>query len=232
MVEHRRCRHLAAVRGVLEHRARRRRAVRPARRRHRHDRQRRQHAASGPAEDRRQHRPGRLRHRSCRRRRTSPAESRSTRARATAPSRRHRECRPCASRSSPPGPARTASSARRPRPSSARPTGRRWRLRHSPTASPSCGSSSRDVAGNESTSAMSTINVDNDAPVVTLGDPGAAVGSSVNLSCVVLRRHGRRHLPLPAGRHARDRHSDRLGRDGAVRPHLDDGARPPSSSGS
>ena len=39
-----------------------------------------------------------------------------------------------------------------------------------------------DVAGNESTSAMSTINVDNDAPVVTLDDPGAAVGASVNLS--------------------------------------------------
>ena len=39
-----------------------------------------------------------------------------------------------------------------------------------------------DVAGNETTSAMSTINVDNDAPVVTLGDPGAAVGASVNLS--------------------------------------------------
>ena len=29
---------------------------------------------------------------------------------------------------------------------------------------------------------MSTINVDNDAPVVTLGDPGAAVGASVNLT--------------------------------------------------
>ena len=39
-----------------------------------------------------------------------------------------------------------------------------------------------DVAGNETTSAMSTVNVDNDAPVVTLDDPGAAVGASVNLS--------------------------------------------------
>ena len=39
-----------------------------------------------------------------------------------------------------------------------------------------------DVAGNETTSAMSTINVDNDAPVVTLDDPGAAAGASVNLT--------------------------------------------------
>ena len=39
-----------------------------------------------------------------------------------------------------------------------------------------------DVAGNEATSAIQTINLDNDAPVVTLDDPGAAVGSSVNLS--------------------------------------------------
>ena len=39
-----------------------------------------------------------------------------------------------------------------------------------------------DVAGNETTSAMSTVNVDNDAPVVTLDDPGAAVGASVNLT--------------------------------------------------
>ena len=39
-----------------------------------------------------------------------------------------------------------------------------------------------DVAGNETTSAVSTINVDNDAPVVTLDDPGAAVGASVNLT--------------------------------------------------
>ncbi|HYK06325.1 MAG TPA: Ig-like domain-containing protein, partial [Gaiellaceae bacterium] len=38
-----------------------------------------------------------------------------------------------------------------------------------------------DVAGNETTSALSTINVDNDAPVVTLVDPGSAVASSVNL---------------------------------------------------
>ena len=39
-----------------------------------------------------------------------------------------------------------------------------------------------DVAGNETTSAIRTINLDNDAPVVTLDDPGAAVGASVNLS--------------------------------------------------
>ena len=39
-----------------------------------------------------------------------------------------------------------------------------------------------DVAGNETTSSLSTINVDNDAPVVTLDDPGAAVGASVNLT--------------------------------------------------
>ena len=39
-----------------------------------------------------------------------------------------------------------------------------------------------DVAGNETTSAVSTINVDNDAPVVTLDDPGTAVGTSVNLT--------------------------------------------------
>ena len=39
-----------------------------------------------------------------------------------------------------------------------------------------------DVAGNEATSALSTINVDNDAPVVTLDDPGAAVGASVGLT--------------------------------------------------
>ena len=38
-----------------------------------------------------------------------------------------------------------------------------------------------DVAGNETTSATRTINVDNDAPVVTLDDPGAAVGASVGL---------------------------------------------------
>ena len=39
-----------------------------------------------------------------------------------------------------------------------------------------------DVAGNETTSAVSTVNVDNVAPVVTLDDPGAAVGASVNLT--------------------------------------------------
>ena len=39
-----------------------------------------------------------------------------------------------------------------------------------------------DGAGNETTSAIHTINLDNAAPVVTLDDPGAAVGSSVNLS--------------------------------------------------
>ncbi len=39
-----------------------------------------------------------------------------------------------------------------------------------------------DVAGNEATSATRTINLDNDAPVVTLDDPGAAVGSSVVLN--------------------------------------------------
>ena len=39
-----------------------------------------------------------------------------------------------------------------------------------------------DVAGNEATSALSTINVDNDAPVVTLADPGTAVGAIVNLT--------------------------------------------------
>ena len=39
-----------------------------------------------------------------------------------------------------------------------------------------------DVAGNETTSATRTVSVDNDAPVVTLGDPGAAVGSSASLT--------------------------------------------------
>ena len=39
-----------------------------------------------------------------------------------------------------------------------------------------------DVAGNETTSATHTINIDNLAPVVTLDDPGAAVGSSVGLT--------------------------------------------------
>ena len=39
-----------------------------------------------------------------------------------------------------------------------------------------------DVAGNETTSALSTVNVDNDAPVVTLDDPGAAIGASVDLT--------------------------------------------------
>ncbi len=39
-----------------------------------------------------------------------------------------------------------------------------------------------DVAGNETTSATTTIAVDNDAPVVALDDPGATVGASVNLT--------------------------------------------------
>jgi hypothetical protein len=39
-----------------------------------------------------------------------------------------------------------------------------------------------DVAGNETTSATHTINVDNLAPVVTLDDPGATVGSSIGLT--------------------------------------------------
>jgi hypothetical protein len=39
-----------------------------------------------------------------------------------------------------------------------------------------------DVAGNEATSALRTIALDNDAPVVTLDDPGAAVGTSVVLN--------------------------------------------------
>ena len=39
-----------------------------------------------------------------------------------------------------------------------------------------------DLAGNETTSAARTVTIDNDAPVVVLGDPGAAVGASVNLS--------------------------------------------------
>jgi large repetitive protein len=39
-----------------------------------------------------------------------------------------------------------------------------------------------DVAGNEITSTTRTINVDNDAPVVTLADPGAAIGASVALA--------------------------------------------------
>ncbi|MDX6439924.1 MAG: large repetitive protein, partial [Gaiellaceae bacterium] len=39
-----------------------------------------------------------------------------------------------------------------------------------------------DVAGNETTSATRTINIDNLAPVVTLADPGAVVGSSVGLT--------------------------------------------------
>ena len=39
-----------------------------------------------------------------------------------------------------------------------------------------------DVAGNETTSATHTINIDNLAPVVTLDDPGAVVGSSAGLT--------------------------------------------------
>jgi hypothetical protein len=39
-----------------------------------------------------------------------------------------------------------------------------------------------DVAGNETTSATRTINIDNLAPVVTLDDPGAAAGSTVSLT--------------------------------------------------
>ncbi len=39
-----------------------------------------------------------------------------------------------------------------------------------------------DVAGNETTSATHTINIDNLAPVVTLDDPGAVVGPSVGLT--------------------------------------------------
>ena len=39
-----------------------------------------------------------------------------------------------------------------------------------------------DVAGNETTSATHTINIDNLAPTVTLDDPGATVGSSVGLT--------------------------------------------------
>jgi len=39
-----------------------------------------------------------------------------------------------------------------------------------------------DVAGNETTSAARTISIDNVAPTVTLDNPGAAVGASVNLS--------------------------------------------------
>ncbi len=39
-----------------------------------------------------------------------------------------------------------------------------------------------DVAGNETTSAPRAINIDNDAPLVTLDDPGTAVGSSINLT--------------------------------------------------
>ena len=58
--------------------------------------------------------------------------------------------------------------------------------------------------------------------MITLNDPGAAVGT-VKLG-VRLRRHGRSHLPLSAGRHARLGHHDRLRRDRAVRRHLDDGA--------
>ena len=38
-----------------------------------------------------------------------------------------------------------------------------------------------DVAGNETTSATHTLNVDNDAPAVTLNDPGAAVSGTVTL---------------------------------------------------
>ena len=39
-----------------------------------------------------------------------------------------------------------------------------------------------DVAGNETTSATHTINIDNLSPVVTLDDPGAVVGSTVGLT--------------------------------------------------
>ena len=62
LVEYRRRRRRAALRGLLDDHPRRRRPVRPARRRHRLDRQRRQRAPPGPAEDRRQHGSLRLRH--------------------------------------------------------------------------------------------------------------------------------------------------------------------------
>jgi hypothetical protein len=39
-----------------------------------------------------------------------------------------------------------------------------------------------DVAGNETTSATRTVNIDNNAPVVTLADPGAAVAGTVTLN--------------------------------------------------
>ena len=116
-------------------------------------------------------------------------------------------------------------------PSSARPTGRRWRLAALADGLAELRVVVTDVAGNESTSAMSTINVDNDAPVVTLGDPGAAVGSSVNLTASssadtvdVTFRYRRSARSGPA--------RDRLGRARRRSPSPGRRRPPPSSSGS
>ena len=135
-----------------------------------------------PAEDRRQHRSGRLGHLARRRRATSPARSTST-ANAT---------------DGAVPPASGVSAVR----FEVKPAGAGAFSVFGTQTAPVVGSTYRqtlattaladglaelrvvvtDVAGNETTSALSTINVDNDAPVVTLDDPGAAIGASVDLT--------------------------------------------------
>ena len=166
---------------VLDDDARRRRPVRPARRRHRRDRQRRQRAPPRPAQDGRQHGSVGLRH---------VARRRAVRLR-----QRHRDCDRDRRR-------RAARLGRLGRALRGQAVRRRLvhRLRHADRAGlrldvpAGAGTGSfadgpadlqvvvTDVAGNETTSATRTINIDNAAPTVTLDDPGAAVGASVNLS--------------------------------------------------
>ena len=223
VVEHRRSRHRAAVHGLLEHGARRRRALRPARRRHRHDRQRRQHAAPGLAEDGRQHRPGRLDHRSRRRRlrlrrgrgrrerhrRRGPACFRGlgralrgqARRRRCVRSLRHADRTPL--RLDLPADAGDDGARRWPR----RAPSRRHRRRRQ-----------RDDLGFEHDQRRQR------RAGGHARRPGCGRRRERQPDRVILRRHGRRQLPLPDGRHVRSRHRDRLGLDGAVRCHLDDGS--------
>ena len=205
--------------------ARRRRPVRPARRRHRHDRQRRQHAAS----------------RACRRRSTTPPRPAPSPLPPAAPTSPAAIAVDASATDGAAPPASGVSAVR----FEVKPAGAGAYSVFGTQTAPVVGSTYRqtlattaladglaelrvvvtDVAGNETTSAMSTINVDNDAPVVTLDDPGAAVGASVNLTASSSADTVDVTFRYRPGRHARRRHRDRLGRHGAVRRHLDDGAR-------
>ena len=229
LVEHRRRRHLAAVRGLLEHDARRRRPVRPARGRHRHHRQRRERAPARPAEDGRQHRSGAASSPRPPRRRSSPARVNVT-----------------ANASDGAVPPASGVSAVRfeIKPSGA---GSFTRLRHadrsgrrldlpavardrraSPTAPPTSTSSSPTSPATRRPRRTHTINVDNDAPVVTLDDPGAAVGRQRHASTATTsRRHGAGRLRATARSAAARWHGDRVRRDARrrLRRHLDDRTR-------